>query len=384
MRPIRRPAARRTPATDATARTPVTDATARTLATENGQVGPRSRRRRPVRLLSTVTAAVLALALAAGCSGSDGGGGDDDKDQRGQGRSPGTLRVLASSELADVWPVLEEAERATGVKVEPTWTGTLDGAQQVASGKADGKYDAVWLASNDYLRLLTGESKKLRTQTPIVSSPVALGVRSAAVQRLGWNPEKVTWAQVHQAVTDGKLNYGMTDPVRSNSGYSALIALTSALSGAQSALTEDDVKKASPKLREFFAGQRLTSGSSGWLAQAFARRASQEPQVDALINYESVLLSLKRGKLTNGTGTPGADGAQQGDAVAGISDLTIIRPTDGVITANYPLSLLSSAAPSARAADTPRSPPQRAPPAPPARPAPPRPRPGGAARHPPP
>ncbi len=83
---------------------------------------------------------MLALALAAGCAGSDGGK-DDDGD--GGRRAPGTLRVLASSELSDLSSLLKDAEQATGVKIEPIWTGTLDGAQTVASGRADGTYDAV-------------------------------------------------------------------------------------------------------------------------------------------------------------------------------------------------------------------------------------------------
>lgn len=68
----------------------------------------------------------------------------------------GTLRVLASSELSDMQGVLDLAEKQTGVKVRPTWTGTLDAADLIASGGADGKYDAVWLSSNDYLRLSPG------------------------------------------------------------------------------------------------------------------------------------------------------------------------------------------------------------------------------------
>lgn len=99
--------------------------------------------------------------------------------------------------------------------------------------------------------------------------------------------------------------------------------MASGLSGAQAALTDADVREAGPKLKEFFAGQRLTSGSSGWLASAYARRST----VDALINYESVLLSLNR------------------DTGAG---LTVIRPRDGVVTADYPLSALTGATPDAR------------------------------------
>lgn len=65
----------------------------------------------------------------------------------------GKLRVLASSELSDMDEVLKAAKAATGVGVELTMSGTLDAVEQIASGKADGKYDAVWLSSNDYLRL---------------------------------------------------------------------------------------------------------------------------------------------------------------------------------------------------------------------------------------
>ncbi|WP_405750548.1 substrate-binding and VWA domain-containing protein [Streptomyces sp. NBC_00012] len=282
-------------------------------------------RRRVARSLVALLA-VAALAPLAACSGSDGGpsggasgqAGKDDGEPRA-----GTLRVLASSELADMKPLLEQARKATGITVRPTWTGTLDAVELLGSGKADGAYDAVWLSSDDYLRLHPDAARRITSETPLMASPVALGVRPAAVKRLGWKPSDVTWSQVHRAVAEGRLTYGMTDPERSNSGFSALVSVASGLSGAQSALTDADVRGASGKLKEFFAGQRLTSGSSGWLATAYARRGT----VDALINYESVLLSLNRDSHTG---------------------LTVIRPRDGVVTADYPLSALAAAAPEAK------------------------------------
>ncbi|MEU0394689.1 VWA domain-containing protein [Streptomyces sp. NPDC006208] len=267
-----------------------------------------------------VVCMLLGVALVGGCTSS--GSGDD---RKVPGRSPVTLRVLASSELEDMKPVLEAAREATGVTVEATWSGTLDAVEQIESGKADGKFDAVWLSSNDYLRLRPGTGPRISSETPVMTSPVAIGVRTQAVRRLGWRPEDVTWTQIHRAVADGRLTYGMTDPVRSNSGFSALISVASGLSGAQSALTEADVRKATPKLKEFFAGQQLTSGSSGWLAAAYTRRTT----VDALVNYESVLLSMNR------------------ESRAG---LTVIRPKDGVVSADYPFTLLTSAPAEARAA----------------------------------
>ncbi|MCB5168156.1 VWA domain-containing protein [Streptomyces bambusae] len=236
----------------------------------------------------------------------------------------GTLRVLASSELDDMKDVLAAARKETGVTVELTSMGTLDAAELVASGKADGRYDAAWLSSNDYLRLRPEAAGKLASETPVMTSPVALGVKTSAVARLGWKPAEVTWRAVHDAVAAGKLTYGMTDPVRSNSGFAALVSVASGLSGAQAALTDADVRKASPQLKEFFTGQQLTSGSSGWLADAYRRRGT----VDALVNYESVLTSMNR------TGNAG---------------LTVIRPRDGVVTADYPFTLLASAPAGARA-----------------------------------
>lgn len=225
---------------------------------------------------------------------------------------PGTLRVLASSELSDMTPVFDRIHKDTGITIRPTYMGTLDAVDLLANGKVDGRYDALWLSSNDYLRLRPDAAKKVVSETPIMSSPVAIGVKTATVQKLGWTPDKVTWSQIEQAVQDGKLTYGMTDPARSNSGFSTLISVASALSGAQSALTDADVAKATPRLKEFFKGQKLTSGSSGWLAQAYQRRGN----VDALLNYESVL--------------------------KGIPGLTVIRPSDGVVTADYPLTSLAS------------------------------------------
>ncbi|MFD3519623.1 extracellular solute-binding protein [Streptomyces sp. NPDC058653] len=268
----------------------------------------------------------LLISCTACTGGSDDGDASPGPDERGPAR---TLRVLASSELSDMKPVLDAAREATGITVSPTYVGTLDGAELVSSGKADGKYDAVWLSSNDYLRLDPSVVPRISSETPVMTSPVALGVKAETVSRLGWNPSTVTWSQVHRAVADGKLTYGMTDPERSNSGFAALVSVTSGLSGAQAALTEGQIREATPRLREFFAGQELTSGSSGWLASAYERRGT----VDAMVNYESVLLSLNRD--------------EGGDAG---SRLTVIRPKDGVVTADYPFTLLTSADEGAREA----------------------------------
>ncbi|MEV0384641.1 VWA domain-containing protein [Nonomuraea sp. NPDC050643] len=230
------------------------------------------------------------------------------------------LRVLAGSEIKDLEPLLRRAEKEAGVSVRLTYTGTLDGAEQVASGRADGRLDATWFSSNRYLSLIDGAQARLSTQTKVMVSPVVLGLKPAKASELGWDKGPVSWTDIATAARDGRFSFGMTNPASSNSGFSALVGVAAALSDADGALSAGQVASVTPRLKEFFSAQRLTAGSSGWLADAYARN----PGVDGMVNYESVLLGARE-------------------------PLTLIYPGDGVVSADYPLTLLASA-PEARKA----------------------------------
>ncbi|GIJ44453.1 VWA domain-containing protein [Virgisporangium aliadipatigenens] len=257
-------------------------------------------------------ALLAALALVGGCTA-------DPADTTPEKQSPGgVLRVLAGSELADLeQPILKDVEKATGITVRLTYTGTLDGVEQVSSGAAGKNFDAIWFSSNRYLELQDGANGKIGTSTKVMSSPVILGLRTAQARELGWDAKRPTWKEIADAAAAKKFTYGMTNPAASNSGFSALVGAASALSGATTALNDEQVRAVTPQLQGFFSAQVLTSGSSGWLADAFKAR----PDVTGLINYESVLMNLK----------------QQG------TDLTLVYPSDGVVTADYPLTVLESA-----------------------------------------
>jgi Ca-activated chloride channel homolog len=229
-----------------------------------------------------------------------------------------TLRILAGSEVKDMVPILEDAAAEIGVKVAFEYIGTLAGTELVASGGAEGKYDAIWFPNNRYLSLLPGANSATGSSVKIMTSPVVLGLRTAVAERLGWDATAPTWADLAAAASAGAFTYGMTNPAASNSGFSALVAVATALSGTGSALTDTDIESVTPELTSFFSGQKLTAGSSGFLADKFA---ANPDAVDGLVNYESVL----RGLIARGEG------------------LTIITPTDGVVTSDYPLTLLSSA-----------------------------------------
>jgi Ca-activated chloride channel family protein len=113
----------------------------------------------------------------------------------------------------------------------------------------------------------------------------------------------------------------MTDPSASNSGFSALVGVASAFAGTGNALTSSDITANTGALTALFAGQRLTAGSSGFLADSYVK---DQGTLDGIINYESVLLGLNAaGKLKE--------------------SLDLIYPKEGIVTADYPLMLLDSA-----------------------------------------
>jgi Ca-activated chloride channel homolog len=233
-----------------------------------------------------------------------------------QPASPG-LTVLAGSELKDLEPMLAQIQRDTGIKLVMQYTGTLDGAEKIMAGD---QVDFAWFSHAKYLNLLQGAQGHLLDQQKIMLSPVVLGVRESKAKAWGWvdNPN-LTWRDVLEKAGNGDLKYAMTNPAASNSGFSALVGVASALSGKSDALQSSDIDQVSGDLKTFFKGQALTAGSSGWLADQYVL---DQDRLDGMINYESVLLGLnKGGKLKE--------------------PLYLVYPKEGIITADYPLILVN-------------------------------------------
>ena len=227
----------------------------------------------------------------------------------------GTLHVLAGSELKDLEPLLPGLQAATGVNLKFDYVGTLDGAERIVGGDTSA---LAWFSSNHYLTLLQGNSNRIVAQDRIMLSPVVLGVKHSAAVRLGWaGRNDLTWKDIAAASKDGTLRFAMSDPSASNSGFSALVGVASAFAGSGDALNSGQIDTAA--LKDFFTGQKATAGSSGFLADSFVR---SQDTLDGLINYESVLIAMNTaGKVRE--------------------RVDLIYPQDGIITADYPLMLLS-------------------------------------------
>ena len=254
--------------------------------------------------LRAVAALLLVCAgLLAGC---------DRKDTPADGGP--VFSVLAGSEVRDIEPALVQAAREAGVALKLSYAGTLDIVERVNAGEA---YDAILPASGAYPALALVNKPLAREK--LFYSRVALGVKAEKLKALGWDRKAPTWADIAKAAGSGRLRFAMTNPASSNSGMSAVFAVASAVAGKTEDLAASDVD--AKVLTAFLSGQKLTAGSSGWLAEAFAKAPGE---LDAMVNYESVL-------LRNNAKLPPAD------------QLVPVYPQDGVISADHPLMLLAEA-----------------------------------------
>src|SRR5262245_40403587 len=225
---------------------------------------------------------------------------------------PTVLRVLAGSELKELSSELVDAGRRANVDLRLSYAGTLDIVDRVNAGEV---FDAVLPPNGAYPMLALANKPGAREK--LFYSRVALGVKKSRLQALGWDRRAPSWADIARAAETGKFTYAMTNPTSSNTGMSALFAVASSVAGKTEDLLLADVKR--DVLTGFLRGQKLTAGSSGWLADAYLR---DEASLDGLVNYEAVLLRLN-------------------DRADLHEKLDIIYPADGVISADYPLLLLN-------------------------------------------
>lgn len=226
-----------------------------------------------------------------------------------------SLVIAAGSEIKGMAPLLEQMRSETGVSVVPKYMGTLDGIERIKSGE---QVDGVWFSHAKYMMLIPEAARKVKASEKIMLSPVIIGVKAGKAKQFGWNAS-TPWEAIARQAGQGKFKFAMTNPASSNSGFSALVGVAASFAGKSDALEEKDIDSA--RMATLFRGQVLTSGSSGWLSD---RYVAEQDNLDGIINYESVLLSLNRsGQLKE--------------------PLTLIYPQDGVLTADYPLMLLNDA-----------------------------------------
>jgi Ca-activated chloride channel family protein len=184
------------------------------------------------------------------------------------------IRVLASSELTDMQPILDELRDETGVELAMDFRGTVDAANVLNPDHYG--YDLAWLSSDRYFQLKLDEAgftgpKPLSTS--IMLSPIAVGVKSDVARALrGAAPDgHVSWADLADRAAAGSLRFAMADPHTASSGLAALVGVASA---------------ASVRAGSFGSGRDLRS-ATGLLRRACVDRGPIPRLVDEFVAHET-------------------------------------------------------------------------------------------------
>lgn len=253
-----------------------------------------------------ITIFSFTLLLLSGCNKTDVSSSSDVNSEQ-------PFTIIAGSELKDMDSILKKAENELHFPIKVSYTGTIDGVEQVKQGLA---VDAAWFSQSKYFYDTAENAKRIKLSEKTMLSPVVVGIRQNSFKKLTIKDiNNITWSDIASWVNNNKFTYAMTDPSASNTGYVALMGVAYATAGTGENLKASDVN--TQKMKSFFTGHKLNAGSSAWLMEAFAKS-----DVDFVVNYESVILQYNKANPQD--------------------QLKVIYPNEGIVTSDYPLLLLNS------------------------------------------
>lgn len=231
--------------------------------------------------------------------------------------------MMVGSELKDMKDTVVQCTQGKGFGVKMSFVGSLEAVDRLQEDSKTQPIDFVWLANNRFAKLVPSVAQRLERSDKIMQSPVVIGIRQETLSKYGWKwaQEGVTWKELLGEVKARGLGVAMTNPVTSNSGFSGLMALASALAQKQGdALTDEDLKlpQVQTGLKDWMSGVTLTAGSSDYLVSKWK---SNPELADLMVGYGASLKTLKA----------------QGD------NLVMLIPKEGVVWSDYPLMKMKSA-----------------------------------------
>ncbi len=231
------------------------------------------------------------------------------------------LSILAGSENQALEPLIQDWARDNGVAVTLTYLGSVDISRELQAGESSA-YDAIWPAHSLWIEL--GDTgKSVSHAMSILRSPVVLGLRKSIAMRLGWVGRKdLTIQDIRDAAAQNEFQLSMTSATQSNSGASAYLGFLYVFAGDPDMLTGEmlDDPALQDAMRDLLAQVDRSSGSSGWLKDAFLAKPDG---FDAMFNYESVVIETNQALVSRGE-----------------EPLYIIYPANGLAVADSPLGLI--------------------------------------------
>jgi Ca-activated chloride channel family protein len=232
----------------------------------------------------------------------------------------------------------ESFETASGKRIciNAIPKGSGDSVNEIKDGKAGSdEVHATSPASDLYVNLINFENAEerggdlLKVEGFVVSSPVVIAAWEPVVQRLGAG-DAVGWKKLFQKAGAGGLRYGQTNPERSNSGLSALVAQFYAGAEATAGrpvprLSASRVED--PAVRDFVAKVHENvihyGASTGFYADKMTNGGPQ--YADAVVLYESDVIQANHTIRDRKLGYP---------------RLVAIYPTEGTFVSNHPFAVV--------------------------------------------
>lgn len=232
----------------------------------------------------------------------------------------------------------EGAETATGKRicVHAIPKGSGDSVNEVKNGQAGpGEVHATSPASDLYVNLINHEYDEeqgtdlLKVEGFLVSSPVVIAVWEPVLSDLG-PVEQIGWGSIFERAQDPAFRYGQTNPERSNSGLSALVAQFYAGAEAAAGRPVPRLSKAKvddSQVREFVAKVHESvihyGQSTGFYAEKM--RDGGPSYADAVVIYESDVIQANSSIAEKGTGFP---------------RLVAVYPKEGTFATNHPFAIV--------------------------------------------
>lgn len=261
-------------------------------------------------------------------------------------QAPGQVivRFTYGSEKADWIYEVTQAFNAEGMTtasgkricVHATPKGSGDSVNEIKTGSAGpDEVHATSPASDLYVNLINHEYQEeqgkdlLKIEGFLVSSPVVIAIWEPVLKTLG-PVEEIGWKSIFERSQDPAFRYGQTNPERSNSGLSALVAQFYA--GAEAVegkpvLRLSQARVQDPKVREFVAKVHESvihyGASTGFYAKKM--REGGPSYADAVVIYESDVIQANDSIQKKGSGFP---------------RLVAVYPKEGTFATNHPFAVV--------------------------------------------
>ncbi|NMD37765.1 MAG: VWA domain-containing protein [Christensenellaceae bacterium] len=266
-----------------------------------------------IKKISKIFIILLALALClSSCT-------DDKKETTGnptigESNYPVTLRIVSGSENKELEPLLQRFSKENKIALDMKYQGSVEISRIL--GQDNIPYDAVWPANSMWISI--GDTKhRVKYMESVSITPVVFGIKESLAKELGFVGTQVSVRDILNQIQNGKLSFCMTSATQSNSGCSAYIGFLYALLDNPEIITSESLKQEGLRadIQALLKGVDRSSGSSEWLKTLFL-----EGDFDAMVNYESLILSTNEELLKQGR-----------------EPLHLVYPYDGLSISDAPL-----------------------------------------------